>query len=200
MNNSGTIQQYYANTYSFATIGSGLTDTETINYTNIVNTFNECLGRNVYPAVTQTPTPTPGLSPTQTPTPSSTPPNTPTQTRTPTQTNTASNTGTPTNTPTNTKTPTQTPSGDGFQYYVATIWNRNPSTGICTLPGIGTTVKTTVQNMVIGKFYCYRYEYEPTFDQVVQLQYKTAANPSYSWIIPNMGGVSDTCNNVSCTF
>jgi hypothetical protein len=57
LNNSGSIIQYYANTYSFVTIGSGLTDTQSSNYTNIINTFNDCLGRNTYPSVTQTPTP-----------------------------------------------------------------------------------------------------------------------------------------------
>ena len=58
MNNNGTIQQYYANTYSFATIGSGLTNNEAEIYTNIISSFNVCLGRNT-PFPTPTPTPTP---------------------------------------------------------------------------------------------------------------------------------------------
>lgn len=96
LNNNGSIIQYYNNTFSFVTIGSGLSDLDTINYTNIVNTFNSCLGRNNYPAITQTPTIS--LTPTNTPTPSITA----SQTQTPT------NTATNTQTPTPTKTPTQT--------------------------------------------------------------------------------------------
>jgi hypothetical protein len=126
LNNSGSIVQYYDNTYSYVTIGSGLTDTEAINYTNIVNTFNECLGRNVFPAVTQTPTPTPGLSPTQTPTPSSTPPVTPTNTRTPTRT----------------PTPTETPAVPG--YYTAQFYYQCGGYGTQLVSG----------TYAIGKYYC----------------------------------------------
>jgi hypothetical protein len=78
LNNDGTIVQYYNNTYSFVTIGLGLSDSDAVNYTNIVNTFNSCLGRNNYPSVTQTPTPTNPPTPTNTTTPTQTP--TPTET------------------------------------------------------------------------------------------------------------------------
>jgi len=99
LNNSGSIIQYYNNTYSFVTIGSGLTDSETVNYTNIVNTFNACLGRNNYPAITQTPTPS--ITASQTPTPSITA----SQTQTPSVTPTNTQTRTPTTTPTQTRAP-----------------------------------------------------------------------------------------------
>jgi hypothetical protein len=147
LNNSGSIIQYYDNTYSFATIGSGLTETEAINYSNIVNTFNECLGRNVYPTVTQTPTPTPGLSPTATPTPSITPSvtatNTPTQTKTPT----------PTTTTTLTQTPSPTPTSSGvFYYYNISRANASGSAG-CGLGTTATIIKTSVP-LTLNRWYC----------------------------------------------
>jgi hypothetical protein len=147
LNNSGSIIQYYDNTYSFATIGSGLTETDAINYTNIVNTFNACLGRNTYPAITQTPTPTPGLSSTPTPTPSITasvtPSMTPTSTQTPTQTSTPTKTLTPS--------PTQTRSGVFYYYNISRANVTGPSG--C---GLGTTnmiIKTNV-GLTTNKWYC----------------------------------------------
>jgi hypothetical protein len=40
---------YYSNNrYAFATIGSGLTNTEIVNLSNIINTYETSLGRNTY--------------------------------------------------------------------------------------------------------------------------------------------------------
>lgn len=48
-NAGGVGPQYYSdNRYSFATIGSGLTNTEIVNLTNIINTYQTSLGRNIY--------------------------------------------------------------------------------------------------------------------------------------------------------
>lgn len=47
--NAGGIAKYFTdNRYSFATIGSGLTNTEIVNLTNIINTYQTSLGRNTY--------------------------------------------------------------------------------------------------------------------------------------------------------
>jgi hypothetical protein len=48
LNNSGTIQQYYGNTYSFATIGYGLSEAQQSTLTTIINTFQTTLSRNTY--------------------------------------------------------------------------------------------------------------------------------------------------------
>ena len=47
-NAGGTPLYYSDNRYSFATIGSGLTNTEIVNLTNIINTYQTSLGRNTY--------------------------------------------------------------------------------------------------------------------------------------------------------
>ena len=141
LNNSGSIIQYYANTYSFATIGFGLSDLDVVNYTNIVNTFNACLGRNNYPAITQTPTIS--LTPTNTPTPSITA----SQTQTPS--NTATNTQTPTNTPSPTKTVTPTKSTVYYGYNVR-FYNLNISTCVAAASSFG--VRSTVP-LTVGLYY-----------------------------------------------
>lgn len=48
MNNNGSTIQYYANQYSFATIGSGLTATQAATLTTIINTFQTSLSRNTF--------------------------------------------------------------------------------------------------------------------------------------------------------
>ena len=47
-NAGGTAKYFTDNRYSFATIGSGLTNTEIVNLTNIINTYQTSLGRNTY--------------------------------------------------------------------------------------------------------------------------------------------------------
>ena len=47
-NNNGSPQQYYANQYRFATIGSGLTAAEVSTLSTIINTFQTSIGRNAY--------------------------------------------------------------------------------------------------------------------------------------------------------
>jgi hypothetical protein len=48
LNNNNSIIQYYDNTYSFTTIGLGLSDTEQSTLSTIINTFQTTLGRNTY--------------------------------------------------------------------------------------------------------------------------------------------------------
>jgi hypothetical protein len=48
LNNNGTIQQYYSNTYAFTTIGLGLGETQQATLSTIINTFQTTLGRNTY--------------------------------------------------------------------------------------------------------------------------------------------------------
>jgi hypothetical protein len=48
MNNNGSTIQYYGNEFSFATIGSGLTQSQVTTLTNIINTFQTTLGRNTF--------------------------------------------------------------------------------------------------------------------------------------------------------
>ena len=48
LNNGGTIQQYYDNTYAFTTIGLGLSATEQATLSTIINTFQTTLTRNTY--------------------------------------------------------------------------------------------------------------------------------------------------------
>ena len=132
--------------------------------------------------ITPTPTNTPTVTPTMTP--SHTPTNTPTPSITP------SNTRTPTTTPTVTPTPTNL-----WFHYIARVYTIN--NGNCVLPGSVINVRTKTPNMVIGQFYCFRYDFEPIFDQVVELV--SAQNPgAYPIIIPHMAGVSSICNNVVC--
>jgi hypothetical protein len=47
-NAGGTPLYFNSNRYAFATIGSGLTDTEIVNLSNIINTYETSLGRNTY--------------------------------------------------------------------------------------------------------------------------------------------------------
>lgn len=46
--NETGVAYYSDNRYAFATIGSGLTDTEIVNLSNIINTYQTSLGRNTY--------------------------------------------------------------------------------------------------------------------------------------------------------
>ena len=48
LNNSGSIVQYYDNTYAFTTIGRGLGAAEVSTLSTIINTFQTTLGRNTY--------------------------------------------------------------------------------------------------------------------------------------------------------
>jgi hypothetical protein len=48
LNNSGSIIQYYDNTYAFTTIGTGLGETQQSTLSTIINTFQTTLGRNTY--------------------------------------------------------------------------------------------------------------------------------------------------------
>ena len=48
LNNSGSIAQYYDNTYAFTTIGRGLGAAEVSTLSTIINTFQTTLGRNTY--------------------------------------------------------------------------------------------------------------------------------------------------------
>ena len=48
LNNNGTIQQYYDNTYAFVTMGLGLGVTQQSTLSTIINTFQTSLGRNTY--------------------------------------------------------------------------------------------------------------------------------------------------------
>jgi hypothetical protein len=48
MNNNGTPIQYYANQFSYATFGLGLTAAQVTTLTNIINTFQTTLGRNTF--------------------------------------------------------------------------------------------------------------------------------------------------------
>jgi hypothetical protein len=48
LNNNNSIIQYYNNTYSFTTIGLGLSDTQQSTLSTIINTFQTTLGRNTY--------------------------------------------------------------------------------------------------------------------------------------------------------
>ena len=47
-NANGTPLYFSSNQYAFATIGSGLTNTEIVNLSNIINTYETSLGRNTY--------------------------------------------------------------------------------------------------------------------------------------------------------
>jgi hypothetical protein len=44
-NFNNTMMSYLAKTFSFASVGEGLNDTEALNFFNIVNTYNTALGR-----------------------------------------------------------------------------------------------------------------------------------------------------------
>jgi hypothetical protein len=48
LNNNNSIIQYYDNTYSFSTIGLGLSDAEQATLSTIINTFQTSLTRNTY--------------------------------------------------------------------------------------------------------------------------------------------------------
>jgi hypothetical protein len=47
-NTAGAIAYYSSNQYAFAFMGSGLTNTEIVNLSNIINTYQTSLGRNTY--------------------------------------------------------------------------------------------------------------------------------------------------------
>jgi hypothetical protein len=47
-NTAGNALYFSSNRYAFATIGSGLTNTEIVNLSNIINTYETSLGRNTY--------------------------------------------------------------------------------------------------------------------------------------------------------
>ena len=194
LNNSGSIIQYYANTYSFATIGFGLTDLDVVNYTNIINTFNACLGRNNYPAITQTPTPTISVTPTLTSTitPTITPTPSITASNTPTPSITASNTATPTNTPTNTPsiTPTKTP------VYYAYEYERHTDNGFsCSRISTGNLLQSTVP-LNIGGYYCQNVDCSAPYIKYKPTAFLGTGNPGYMIYTP----IGLGAGNVNCTF
>jgi hypothetical protein len=47
-NDGGAANYFSTNTYAFATIGSGLTNTDIVNLSDIINTYQTSLGRNTY--------------------------------------------------------------------------------------------------------------------------------------------------------
>jgi hypothetical protein len=194
LNNSGSIIQYYNNTYSFVTIGSGLSDLETINYTNIVNTFNACLGRNNYPAITQTPTPS--ITASQTPTPSIT------ASQTPTPSITASNTQTPSVTPTNTTTPsvtptnTITPTPTKTPVYYAYEYERHTDNGFsCSRISTGNLLQSTVP-LNIGGYYCQNVDCSAPYIKYKPTAFLGTGNPGYMIYTP----IGLGAGNVNCTF
>lgn len=194
LNNNGSIIQYYDNTYSFVTIGSGLTDSETVNYTNIVNTFNACLGRNNYPAITQTPTPTNTTTPTMTPsnTATVTPSVSLTASITPTPSITASNTPTQTMTPTrtNTPTPTRTPVWYAYEYEVHTDNGFS-----CSRVSTGNLLQSPVP-LTISGYYCAGIDCTAPYTKYKPTAFLGTGNPGYMIYTP----IGFNAGNVNCTF
>jgi hypothetical protein len=194
LNNLGSIIQYYNNTYSFVTIGSGLTDSETVNYTNIVNTFNACLGRNSYPAVTHTPTPTNTTTPTMTPsnTATVTPTVSLTASITPTPSITASRTPTQTMTPTrtNTPTPTRTPVWYAYEYEVHTDNGFS-----CSRVSTGNLLQSPVP-LTISGYYCAGIDCTAPYTKYKPTAFLGTGNPGYMIYTP----IGLAAGNVNCTF